>query len=160
MPATHDEKWQTAILRLTRALRPATTLCLGDEAAALMGETAFPVQSIDIDRLLDSAITGQRYDLAVVAGALEALEHRRGSALLARLRDIYARRLLVKATLASAPDRGWTNNDMLALGLREVLRQRAPRDEIGLYQFNLYDYKLTPDWFNARNWAHPHLWKP
>jgi hypothetical protein len=40
----------------------------------------------------------------------------------------------------------------LALGFRR-LRQTA-----GLYGFDLFDYKQTPDWFNADYFAHPERW--
>ena len=25
-------------------------------------------------------------------------------------------------------------------------------------EFNIQDYKVSPDWLSARHWAHPELW--
>jgi len=42
--------------------------------------------------------------------------------------------------------------EMLALGFRRL-------DAVeGLYVFDLFDYKLRPDWFNAEHFAHPQRW--
>ncbi len=154
------EDWRTTMRRLARSVRPARVLCLGDEAFDVLSETALPLLRMDPEEVLHPPDGLERFDLAVVAGLLERVTRPKGSAVVARLRDIHARRLMVKVALANDPGEGWTRTEMLGLGLREVLRVRAPDQPLGLYQFNVYDYKLTPDWFNARNWAHPHLWKP
>lgn len=154
------ENWRQSMRSLARSVRPTEVLCLGGEAYDVLADTGLPLRPIEPEIVLNPPKDFGRFDLAVVAGLLEQVERPQGSAVVARLRDLHARRLLVKVVLASEPSQGWTRNDMLSLGLREVLRVRPPQQALGLYQYNVYDYKLTPDWFNPRNWAHPHLWKP
>jgi hypothetical protein len=54
----------------------------------------------------------------------------------------------------------WENNDLLAFGLVKAGEYQMGDCRAHIYQFNILDYKLTPDWFSAEHWAHPHLWKP
>lgn len=32
------------------------------------------------------------------------------------------------------------------------------QQDFSIYQFNLFDYKHLPDWFNSKFWANPELW--
>ncbi len=69
------------------------------------------------------------------------------SQLLASLRDRGNRPVVVYLG-ESVDDR----MKMIALGYRAL-----DRDE-PVYQFDIHDYKQTPDWLNPRNWANPELW--
>lgn len=92
-----------------------------------------------------------RQGACILQDALEALPHREGRHLLASLRDVYAEILVVVVDEARCE---WNTEEMLGLGLRQAAR----RDDHGLYVFDLYDYKLTPDWLNSQYWANPEMW--
>ncbi|MFP4639754.1 MAG: DUF6231 family protein [Guyparkeria sp.] len=69
------------------------------------------------------------------------------SQLLASLRDRGNRPVIVYLH-ESVDDR----MKMIALGYKAS----SPDDPV--YQFDIHDYKQTPDWLNPRNWANPELW--
>lgn len=93
-----------------------------------------------------------RFDLAVGASVLETLEKEVASMLLARLRDVHAQRVLLfveRATLAGR----WSADELVALGFHRF----GEHGDVALYEFDIAQYKLTPDWLNAEHWAHPEL---
>lgn len=107
----------------------------------------------------DAGPTGLKdkiYDLAIISDALQKIPKARGENLLARLRDVQAKHLLVELT-ASDIEAGWSEADMLALGLKHMKEQRKDAKS-QLYEFNIATYKNTPDWLNPKYWAHPERW--
>ncbi len=96
------------------------------------------------------------YDLAVVCDALQALEKSKGERLLGRLRDVQAKAVLVASQAQCSCN--WTPTDFIALGFKRCRTQTDVADGWLLYRFNIYDYKDTPSWLNARNWANPERW--
>lgn len=99
------------------------------------------------------ALKGAVYDLAVVTGTLERLPRKDAGTLLSRLRDLHSKRFLVLLRLGG--EDGWSNTDLIAYGMK---RCGSFPDDYALYRFNIYDYKDTPDWLNAKYWAHPERW--
>ena len=102
-----------------------------------------------------------RVDLAVVAHALEMMEKRRAQNLLAALRDLYSKCLIVAVRLGSnwpGLISHWQENELLGFGMQQVASYEKDERPIGVYEFNIEDYKLSPDWLSARHWAHPELW--
>ena len=97
----------------------------------------------------------ERFGLAVVTPAIVDLEARARLALVARLRDVQARRLLIVVPEAHA-----FNGESRALGLRHHLLTgaAAAAPKFSVYGFDLYDYRRTPDWLNSRYWANPERW--
>lgn len=69
--------------------------------------------------------------------------------LLMRFRDLYAEHLLVVVH---------HDIDLQPYGLTPLERFNDVCDAPVLWQFNLYDYKALPDWFNSRFWANPENW--
>ncbi len=110
----------------------------------------------------DSAFT-KRYDLAIVGSALEARSKVEGQQLLSRLRDLCSPRMAVLVNFSACD---WQPQDLLAFGLVRLDHYQKPIDnndeskptEFGLYHYNIDNYKHTPDWLNADNWANPKLW--
>lgn len=103
----------------------------------------------------------RRFVLAVVVGVLERLPAEDGAALLAALRDLEARRLLVAVPAPAGPARAggrWDRTEMLAHGLDAVGEARHGDRVLSLYGFDIDHYKRTPDWLNPRHWANPELW--
>ena len=75
-----------------------------------------------------------------------AREH---DAVLARLRDVLAERVLVMA-----PQQADLTTRLTALGYRMLVRT----SQTLIASFDLYDYKQRPTWLNAEHWANPQQW--
>ncbi len=102
-----------------------------------------------------------QYDLVFLSEVLEHLGKQNASILLSRLRDLHTKRLYAlvpmgKAWLNHASH--WEQNDLIGFGL-ELVNLYADRGRpVGLFKFDLRTYKVTPEWFNSKYWAHPALW--
>lgn len=95
----------------------------------------------------------RRYPLAILVGTLDTLSQASGDRLIASLRDLYA-----DTIYCLADSRHWPTEHMIALGLRPLTFYPQSNGELGLYYFDLYDYKRTPNWLNPKYWAHPERW--
>lgn len=104
--------------------------------------------------LCDTSTSGSLAKLALVEHALHPLNAAQARALLTRVRDYVAPRILVIADAHCA----LTKLDFLALGYEILASDRV--EHMTLYHFDLATYKQVPDWLNARFWAHPERWKP
>lgn len=98
----------------------------------------------------------QPADFAVLIDYLEHLPKKDGLALVARLRDVLTRRVLVDINLNATEE--WTQIDFIGLGFECVARYEWQNDKREIYAFDLRHYKPAPDWLNAKYWANPHLW--
>jgi hypothetical protein len=105
-----------------------------------------------------------RYDTVLLFRVLEQLPKANGLRMVAALRDLHARNLLVvmqPEADGNPAAESWTRRDLLALGFRELGYCEGGRDEgaasLPVYGFSLEDYKTTPEWLNAGYWAHPEL---
>lgn len=111
-----------------------------------------------------AALNGRgRFDLAVVANTLEYLDRKTAGVLVARLRDLHARRLIVLVPLGSrweALQSQWRTADLLAYGMTIMARYQVDDKPLQLFHYAIETYKSTPEWFNSRHWAHPERWKP
>ncbi len=118
------------------------------------------VDTADAAERLRSLQSERRYDFALVAGFLEDVDGTTGSAVIARLRDVLARRLCVvvdfkKAARGETP---WSDAELSAFGLTLLSRLEEEGKQARLYGFDIASYKRTPDWLSPRHWAHPELW--
>ena len=91
----------------------------------------------------------RRHALAIVADPLPAAMAREHDAVLARLRDVLAERVLVMA-----PQQAALTTRLTALGYRMLVRT----SQTLIASFDLYDYKQRPTWLNAEHWANPQQW--
>lgn len=161
MVATYSEM----LNRMVAELAPRRLLCVGRPAADHLAEYARTHgETVTFESRPASLLTpdGQpgHADLAYVAGTLEQLERPMAEQVLSRLRDVLASRVLLHLDLRTLLHHDWRRNDLIALGFSEIRVPETGGGRDQLFQFNLFDYKVTPDWFNAGNWAHPHRWKP
>jgi len=133
--------------------RPETALSVGDVAQQALADRA-PGQCVTVAPGEALAALDQHgvFDVAVLSGVLEALSRRDASGLLARLRDLHARRIILLVDHAHCD---WTGLDITALGFS---RLRDWSTEHALYGFDIGTYKTTPDWLNPDYWANPELW--
>lgn len=131
-------------------------LCVGDAASGLARQCGgAPSQSLAPAEAV-SALQDQQApaDLALVTD-LATVPRQQAGELLAALRDIHARRVLV-ASLAPADH--WSHKDLIGYGFSRAYREARDGEVLALYEFSITTYKTTPDWLNPRNWANPQNW--
>lgn len=138
--------WRESLMQV---LQSASAICAAD-----MGAQHTMVELAGTPHSLCEHCVTQHISLAVVQHALHGLDAAQTRALLARLRDFVAPRIIVIADAQCALSR----LDFLALGYETLATDDA--EKISLYQFDIATYKQVPDWLNARFWAHPERWKP
>lgn len=144
--------------RMLTGFRPQRLLLIGPAAADLAACVRRLQPAVDVQVLpaaTAAALEGrQPADLAIVIDALEQLPHGEVGVLLARLRDLYARRI-VASLRTSSPS--WTHADMIGHGFVRLDGVPAPTGPAQLYEFDIGTYKTTPDWLNSESWANPQL---
>ncbi len=115
-----------------------------------------PITHMPAVRLLDAPPKGMLPFGVGVAHGRMGLENR-GDAehALAHLRDLYCQRVLLVTPIGQG---GWPPEDLRAMAFVQLVREACGATTWGLFGFDLYDYKTTPDWLNPRYWANPHLW--
>ncbi|WP_018865016.1 MULTISPECIES: DUF6231 family protein [Thioalkalivibrio] len=96
-----------------------------------------------------------RVPLVLLLDTLSTLDVPTGQHLLGGLRDRWADEVLI---LHRLDDERWGLNEFLALGFRRDPDAESAAPDHAVYRTSLYDYKLTPDWLNARFWANPEMW--
>lgn len=104
---------------------------------------------------LDELNQQARHSLAYVSDCLEHLPLDEGRQILAALRDIHAEIVYVHAPL---DDHHWHHRGFLELGYRQIEAYEDSGTKSGLFYFDIYQYKLTPDWLNSKFWANPERW--
>ena len=158
---------QPALERLFRQHPPSSILAIGDTSAEALDhwqneQPHLRVTAVSCcDDLLARVQAAGQHEAAVVSGTLEHLERAEAEQLIALLRDQVAQRLFVLLPIGDdwpGQRSHWSLTDMTALGLRQVACFEHEGRALHLYRFDLYDYKLTPDWLNPRFWANPEMW--
>ena len=109
------------------------------------------------DALLASLSGGARFDFALMRGVLERLDRDAGAHLMARLRDVNARRFAVIVDAGGAA-RHWRASDLIAMGLDHWSSDTIEGSRVDVFGYDVATYKVTPDWLNPRHWAHPEHW--
>ena len=113
------------------------------------------------ESVLDELPEHGRFDIAVVAGALEHMDKTAGRKLLAALRDVHAARFCAAVPVGrewAGMSSQWQPGDFFALGLTLLDKYATDDGSIHLYKYDIATYKKTPDWLNARDWANPEMW--
>lgn len=142
------------VLAAFHALRPATALAVGEEAAApLTGIPGCRLVHRSTPPWMAEGDAESRFDLVYVDGALEQMSKAEGLRLLCRLRDFHTPRLYVRCVLGD-----WTENDFFGLGMERLAVTEKEGRTVAVFRFDLFTYKPAPEWFNAKYWAHPELW--
>lgn len=150
---------------LLHGLRPRNILVLGPLGERLIDDYrhADPdceLTVIEPDELFDEFDSLPRYDLVFISHTIEKLPKDEAIRLIARLRDIHARRLILLVMMGE----GWPNavsqwhkRDVLALGLVQMAENITNGLPVHIYGYDILTYKTCPDWLNSRFWAHPEL---
>jgi len=158
------ETWSMAARDLEGWIGQEIAACGGDPVL-LLGSVPAPRGGANVtavqapERLAALDAPQVPYRLAVVVGVLERMDPQQGAALLASLRDLRARRVLV-AVPGDGAQAGhpWTLEEMLAHGLERLGEAACGGRALAVYGFDIDRYKRTPDWLNPRHWANPENW--
>lgn len=156
------------LARRLESHRPASLLTIGPGAGALVADyrKAHPECAIaDLDHhgtldggaLLRELTNRGRFDFIVLRGVLERVDEDIGAHLIARMRDVHTRRFCVALGGVDAGHR-WTAAELVAMGLTHWSSEGAGDAALEIFGFDLGTYKATPEWLNARHWAHPEHW--
>lgn len=119
----------------------------------LSAETVAIIAARDAQAGLDNL---PHVQLAVVDGAAAFADEAAAIQLVSRLRDVCASRVLVIGAPQSGALLG--RQQLIGLGFRRWETTGEGDNRRRWYEFSLADYKVTPDWLNARHWANPELW--
>ena len=103
-------------------------------------------------RMIDTA---PRAQLAVI-DAEASLPAQEAALVTARLRDVYADRVVVAGPTDA--DRPLNRQLLTSLGFHQIGHSDDISGDRYWYQFDIDNYKVTPDWLNPRHWANPELW--
>lgn len=154
--------------RRLASYEPASLLALGPRAGALLAryQGAHPdcrITHLDshgalaAEELLAALADQGRFDFVIMRGVLERVDADTGAHLLARLRDVHTRRFCVVLGTQHGEHR-WRSPELVAMGLSHWSSETLNEASMEVYGFDLGTYKATPDWLNARHWAHPEHW--
>jgi Family of unknown function (DUF6231) len=153
-----------ALAERVRSLAPQSLLILGSDRTGLVGladlTAAVPRVELVEHPILRQWCGAQRYDLALIIGALEHLPKREALALLSRIRDLRARRTMLVLPVGpawSGHQSQWDPAELLALGMTLYCSSALADKPVHVYEFDIERYKATPDWLNAKDWANPEL---
>lgn len=153
------------LTELVRQIGPQRLLLLGTCARGIVADYLAAEPACDVLEVLDvkqfeTQGDSARFDLGVVCGVLEHLDTRTAGALIARLRDQHCQRLLLTVPIGAHWQEHrsvWQQTDLLAYGFTLLSTEQREGKRVDVYGFDLATYKITPDWLNARYWAHPEL---
>lgn len=109
-------------------------------------------QHCNVKDMLNLPFT-QRYDLAIVNLFTQQFSENdhQISQILVRLRDLFARKMIVLADSKF-------ENQLRALGFTQLSQTQQNQQLLSIWQFNILTYKHVPDWFNSKFWANPDNW--
>jgi len=143
-----------------------TGLIIGNDTQSVFSQ----IQAID--EAIDQAVSweafdyqafiahrfAKRYDLAVIILSNDSAID---TQIIQRCRDLFAKHCLVVQDLSEPA----TGVDVVSFGFSRLHEQPIVENDqdhhatnYQVWQFNLFDYKHLPDWFNSKFWANPELW--
>nr|WP_282571371.1 DUF6231 family protein [Methylonatrum kenyense] len=145
--------------RLLGPLKPVTVCQIGHlpeldmETSTTLSGSLEKLVRLEAAEALEKLKRMPIQDLVVVGETLESMDRRDGDQLLAGLRDLYARRILLRL----APNPGeWNHQRVMAFGFQRLFTLPEP-PRTAFYGFDLGNYKVTPDWLNPKHWANPEM---
>lgn len=130
-------------------------LLVSDDRALCERVEARGGQCLSAEAAQPERLTELTAELAIL-DAEAALPRETATALVSRLRDIHAERVIVIA--AESQGAALSRHALIGLGFHRRAVSADGDVRRRWYEFDMAHYKVTPDWLNARNWANPELW--
>lgn len=130
-----------------------TALCIGQNLAQYNTNHLIQWTHFNVSEFLNLPFTG-RYDLGFVLFDLDEMANlavQQKSQILVKLRDLFAKRIVVTCRLAD-------EQLLRSLGFTQLIDKTSHEQNFALWQFNILTYKHVPDWFNSKFWANPENW--
>ncbi len=153
---------------LINSAQPSRILLLGNIQPAFLDEYVAQKQvigqecditHIDTDNLNDLWALNERFDVGLALNLFENIDRVTGYQILSRLRDVLTPQYCIALPLAEqSPNSSWQLTDLFSFALSKVNSYEQTEPKLTLFKYNIDDYKKTPDWLNADNWANPQLW--
>lgn len=114
------------------------------------------IRADDISKLW---LLDQRFDVAIALDLFEHLDKTKGQQTLSRLRDVLSPQYCICLPVSKIMTKDeWHLTDLFSFALSKVSNYTKGSIDYGLFKYNIKDYKKTPDWLNANNWANPQMW--
>lgn len=163
---TSETLRETSLTRQLDTQVPASILALGPGACGVFTEFAEHHPQTRLDCLetvpdTDAVKALGGHELVFVSGVIEYMDKTRAGQLIALLRDLYSKRLYIRVPIGEdwpGLTSHWEPTELIAYGLRLADKHTIEGRALHLYRFDLYDYKITPQWLNSRHWANPEHW--
>ena len=142
--------------------QPFTGLIIGNDTQSVFSQIQAIDQAVSWEAFDYQAFIAhrfaKRYDLAVIILSNDSAID---TQIIQRCRDLFAKHCLVVQNLSEhAP-----GVVVVSFGLSRLHEQPIVENDpdhhttsYQVWQFNLFDYKHLPDWFNSKFWANPELW--
>lgn len=130
-----------------------TAICIGQDLTQVQCHQSILWHHFSVSAFLNLPFQ-QRYDMAVVmldSSEMQDLNTQKMSQILVKLRDLFAKRLVVVSRLQD-------EKLLRALGFTQLIDKTTHEADFALWQFNILTYKHVPDWFNSKFWANPENW--
>ena len=156
---------------LINASQANSILLLGNVSADFLDDY-IQQKSINLKHITTSDIDSlhnidQRFDVAIGIDLFEHLSKTKGQQVLSRLRDVLSPQYCICLPINKEQSaEAWHITDLFSFALSKVsnyefqdLNHGSDLEQtFGLFKYNINDYKKTPDWLNADNWANPQMW--
>ncbi len=130
-----------------------TAICVGQDLTQVQCHQSILWHHFSVSAFLNLPFQ-QRYDMGVVmldSPEMQDLDAQKMSQILVKLRDLFAKRLVVVSRLQD-------EKLLRALGFTQLIDKTTHEADFALWQFNILTYKHVPDWFNSKFWANPENW--
>jgi uncharacterized protein DUF6231 len=152
------------VIQFVETLGPNSILAVGPEAQGLFADYLAVHSECSIRYVAGGDVLEQltplgSYGFGFVSHVFEHMDKTSAGTLIARLRDVHTRCFLAIAPSSEriGHNSQWEPIDFISYGMSFVARYETDRGPIGMYKFNIYDYKPAPEWLNGKYWAHPEL---
>lgn len=153
---------------LVNVAQPRRILLLGDISADFLEDyvqqksllnqpcSLTHIQSTEINTLWSEKMA---FDVAIVINLFEHIDKTKGMQVLSRLRDVLSPQYCLALPLSPrSEEQHWSVIDLFSFALSKVATYQVDELKYGLFKYDISDYKKTPDWLNADNWANPQMW--
>jgi len=153
---------------LVNVAQPESILLLGDasfgfldryiEQKSLLNQGCV-LRHISSSEIGNALQLEQRFDVAIAIDLFEHLTKQQGSQILARMRDVLCPQYCICLPIDSGDtEERWQLTELFGFALSKVADYQQGDIEYGLFNYNISNYKKTPEWLNSDNWANPQMW--
>jgi len=170
MSSTYPNSILFDIETLVNAVQPQRILLVGNQSTdflasyleqkQLLNQTCH-ITHIKVDKLGKLSSLDQRFDVGIAIEVFEHIDKTEGQRLLSKLRDVLCTQYCISLPITHVnKQETWGNTDLFAFALSQVscYENEDENRQYAVYKYDLNNYKHTPDWLNADNWANPDMW--